>query len=52
MPFTSVLPSFVFVCPSNCGRGIFTLMTAVRPSRMSSPLRLSFKSFARLFLPA
>jgi hypothetical protein len=27
-------------------------MTAVRPSRMSSPLMLSFKSFARLFFPA
>ena len=51
MPFTSVLPSLVLVWPSNCGRGIFTLMTAVRPSRMSSPLRLSFRSFARLFLP-
>ena len=51
MPFTSVLPSFVLVCPSNCGRGIFTLMTAVRPSRMSSPLMLaSFRSFAQRVL--
>jgi hypothetical protein len=38
MPLTSVLPSLVLVCPSNCGRGILTLMTAVSPSRMSSPL--------------
>ncbi len=51
MPLTSVLPSFVFVWPSNCGRGIFTLTTAVRPSRMSSPpMFASFRSFARLFL--
>jgi hypothetical protein len=27
MPLTSVLPSFVLVCPSNCGCGILTLMT-------------------------
>jgi hypothetical protein len=52
IPFTSVLPSFVFVCPSNCGRGIFTLTTAVSPSRMSSPLMLSFRSFVRLFFVA
>jgi hypothetical protein len=52
IPLTSVLPSFVFVCPSNCGCGIFTLMTAVSPSRMSSPLTLSFRSFARLFFVA
>jgi len=29
--------------------GILTLMTAVSPSRMSSPETLSFRSFARLF---
>ena len=53
MPFTSVLPSFVLVCPSNWGRGILTLMTAVSPSRMSSPLIVaSFRSFARLFFAA
>ena len=50
MPLTSVLPSFVFVWPSNCGRGILTLMTAVRPSRMSSPVMLSFRSFASVVL--
>ena len=27
MPLTSVLPSLVLVCPSNCGCGILTLMT-------------------------
>ena len=52
MPLTSVLPSFVFVWPSNCGCGIFTLTTAVRPSRMSSPLMLSFRSLTRLFFVA
>ena len=26
MPFTSLLPSLVLVCPSNCGSGTFTLM--------------------------
>ena len=52
MPLTSVLPSFVFVCPSNCGCGILTLMMATSPSRMSSPLTLSFRSFARLFAVA
>ncbi len=53
MPLTSVFPSLVLVWPSNCGCGILTLMTAVRPSRMSSPLMLaSFRSFARLFFAA
>jgi hypothetical protein len=52
MPLTSVFPSFVFVWPSNCGCGIFTLMTAVSPSRMSSPEMLSLRSFARLFAAA
>ena len=47
MPFTSVLPSLVLVWPSNCGWGILTLMTAVNPSRMSSPPMLSLRSFAR-----
>ena len=40
----SVLPSLVFVCPSNCGSRSFTLTMAVRPSRMSSPDR--FASFS------
>lgn len=30
-PLISVLPSFAFVCPSNCASVSFTLMTAVRP---------------------
>ena len=37
----SALPSLAFVCPSNCGSVSFTLMTAVRPSRTSSPERLA-----------
>lgn len=41
----SVLPSLVFVWPSNCGSPSLTEMIAVRPSRMSSPARLS--SFSR-----
>lgn len=41
----SVLPSLVFVWPSNCGSPSFTEMIAVRPSRTSSPVRLS--SFSR-----
>ncbi len=48
---TSVLPSFVLVWPSNCGSLTFTEMTAARPSRMSSPVRLgsfSFSSFLSL----
>ena len=43
--FASVLPSLVFVWPSNCGSPSLTEMIAVRPSRMSSPVRLS--SFSR-----
>ena len=35
------LPSLVFVWPSNCGSVSFAEMTAVRPSRTSSPVRLS-----------
>ncbi len=35
------LPSLVFVWPSNCGSASLTEMTAVRPSRTSSPERLS-----------
>ena len=44
MPLMSALPSFAFVWPSNCGSVSFTLMTAVRPSRTSSPER--FASFS------
>ena len=36
---TSELPSFVLVCPSNCGSTSFTDTMAARPSRTSSPER-------------
>ena len=39
-PLTSALPSLALVWPSNWGSTSFTLMTAVRPSRTSSPDRL------------
>ena len=39
--FASVLPSFVFVCPSNCGFFSFTETIAASPSRMSSPVSRS-----------
>ena len=53
IPLTSVFPSFVFVWPSNCGRGIFTLTTAISPSRTSSPpMFASFRSLVRLFFLA
>ena len=42
--FISVLPSFVFVWPSNCGSMSLTDTIAVRPSRTSSPVR--FASFS------
>jgi hypothetical protein len=35
---TSLLPSLPFVCPSNCGSRSFTLMIAVSPWRVSSPV--------------
>jgi hypothetical protein len=41
------LPSFAFVCPSNCGLRSFTETTAASPSRTSSPS--SFSSFFRSF---
>ena len=44
MPLMSALPSLAFVCPSNWGSVSLTLMTAVRPSRTSSPER--FASFS------
>ncbi len=46
------LPSFVFVCPSNCGSCSLTEITAVSPSRTSSPARLSSFSFSRALLRA
>ena len=43
------LPSFAFVCPSNCGSRNLTVMIAVIPSRISSPRR--FSSFSlRIFV--
>ena len=45
----SVLPSLVLVWPSNCGSASFTEMIAVRPSRMSSPVRLSSLPSRRSF---
>ena len=47
MPLTSELPSLPLVWPSNCGLGTLTLMTADRPSRVSSPSKR-----ARRFLDA
>ena len=44
-PLTSALPSLAFVWPSNWGSVSLTLMTAVRPSRTSSPDRLASASF-------
>ena len=52
MPWTSPLPSLVLVCPSNCGSCTFTLITAVRPSRTSSPLTLTLCFFARPLMSA
>ena len=43
------LPSFVFVWPSNCGSWSLAEMTAVRPSRMSSPVRFSSFSLSMPF---
>ena len=43
-PLTSALPSLALVWPSNCGSVSLTLMTAVRPSRTSSPERLPSES--------
>ena len=47
-PFTSGLPSRVFVCPSNCGSPSFTLTTAVSPSRTSSAVRFGSDSASSL----
>ena len=41
------LPSLVFVWPSNCGSRSFTERIAMRPSRTSSPIRLSSFSLSR-----
>ncbi len=44
-PSASELPSFVFVCPSNCGSRTLTESTATIPSRTSSPERRMSLSF-------
>ena len=43
------LPSLVFVWPSNCGSASLAEMTAVRPSRTSSPERFSSFSLSSPF---
>ena len=47
-----VLPSFVFVWPSNCGSRRRTLTIAMSPSRTSSPRRFSSFSFSSPLLRA
>ena len=49
---TSELPSLVLVCPSNWGSGCLMEMTAVKPSRTSSPERFSSLSFISFCLRA
>ena len=39
IPLTSLLPSLVLVCPSNCASVTLTEIIAVRPSLTSSPVR-------------
>ena len=51
-PSTSLLPSFVFVCPSNCGLLSLILITAVSPSLTSSPCSPSFRSLSRFMFEA
>ncbi len=52
--FISVFPSFVFVCPSNCGSLTRTETTPVIPSLISSPLNeiseCKFLFFAKSFI--
>gem|GEM_PF-5125277 len=51
-PLTSLLPSLVLVWPSNWGWGSLTLITAIRPSRTSSPWRWPFlRLFGRSLAP-
>ncbi len=47
-PLTSALPSLALVWPSNWGSVSLTLMTAVNPSRTSSPERLASESLSTL----
>ncbi len=51
MPFTSLLPSFVLVCPSNCGSGTLTLMTAASALAHVVALQDSSSSFLSRPLP-
>ena len=51
-PSTGGLPSLVFVWPSNCGSASFTEITAVRPSRTSSPERFGSFSLSSALLAA
>ena len=44
-PRASGVPSFAFVCPSNCASWRRTETTEVNPSRTSSPVRFSSFSF-------
>ena len=48
-PLIAGVPSFVFVCPSNCGFSSLTDTTATKPSLQSSlfksSISLSFKNF-------
>ena len=52
IPLTSLLPSLVLVCPSNCGLVMRTLIMAVIPSRTSSPVILTFRFLGRFPLLA
>jgi len=47
IPFTSLETSFDLVCESNEGSGCLTEITAVRPSRMSSPVSPDLTSLKR-----
>ena len=49
MPSTSGEMSFTFVCDSNFGSLCFTEMTAVSPSRTSSPVICGSLSFSNSF---
>ena len=49
---TSELPSFVFVCPSNCGSGCLIEIIAVKPSRTSSPDKFWISFFNHTVFPS
>ena len=52
MPFTSLETSLSLVWLLNLGSGTLAEMTAVRPSRTSSPERVTLLDFSRLFFSA